>query len=172
MVIRQLQSVKIMVVYLGQYSVGGIIGYSENNIKIENCMNLGTCTGVDKNNSSNINDIGGIVGKNPNTELTIKNCYSIGNIQGMNRIAGIIALIDGGTPALPVNLTNCYWFKGSSAAVVASNDFSTAISKVNVTELNATQIKQQSSYEGFDFDTIWQINEGNGTPKLRNMPQL
>jgi hypothetical protein len=34
------------------------------------------------------------------------------------------------------------------------------------------QMKQQSSYEGFDFETVWAIdpNINNGYPYLRSLP--
>jgi hypothetical protein len=57
------------------------------------------------------------------------------------------------------------------------NTTATAVSDIsdneftNVQALTATQMKQQASFVGFDFGTVWAINPAinNGYPYLRGM---
>ena len=77
-------------------SAGGLVGYADENIFINNCYNS---TSINARNSA-----GGIIGYiYAGTTRNCINCYNKGSIQG-NSAGGII----GGTTAGAVNIYNCY----------------------------------------------------------------
>ena len=42
---------------------------------------------------------------------------------------------------------------------------------VNVTGKTEAELKQKSTFTGWDFDTVWRIDEGNDTPRLRALTE-
>lgn len=154
----------------GQAFVGGIVGVNEG--KIENCFNIATVIGgadqvggIAGNNSGSITNcynkgsvrgiriLGGIVGYNPSSG-TVTNCYNIGKVDGseMESIGGIIGYNDWGS------FENCYYLDTCGAGGSG-------------TSLNAEQFKDQSNFAGFDFATVWQMNNTLGRPTLRSIPE-
>ena len=93
--------------------------------------------------------IGGVAGTGGGT---ITNCYNAGSVTGgTSYIGGAVGNATG-------TVTSCYYLSdGSMTDAVAVG-------------LTAEQMKQQSFYEGFDFETVWGIDAGinNGFPYLRS----
>jgi len=70
----------IKTTYPGYYSIGGILGYSSNNIII-NCYNKATVIGNNSSSSNSNNGYcAGIIGYSSNNKII--NCYNEGNISG------------------------------------------------------------------------------------------
>ncbi len=145
---------------------GGVAGYSGSDGSVIGCYNMGSVTGS--------GNVGGIVGQGYGV---IENCYNMGNVKGTgSNIGGIVG--NGST------ITNCY----STGSVTGGTSVGGAVGKTSGTviacyylsdgsmtdsyavALTADQMKLQSSYEGFDFETVWGIDEGinNGFPYLRS----
>ncbi len=156
----------------GDY-VGGIIGGCARNTIISNCSIIGNITGN--------NYVGGIVGFG-DWEGNITNCSVMGNITGNNYVGGIIgdgnvdisySLFAGKLMAksyfggvtgdhLYSTITSCYFDKtlaGTEIAVGGTTDTTGA--------LTTEQMKQKASFVGWDFETIWDIDEGVSYPFLR-----
>jgi len=135
----------------GSYDVGGIAGYCGGTIS--NCENSGDVSG-----SSNV---GGIVGECYGTEAnktTIEKCYSVGavTVNGTPKDVAIGA-IDETNNNVDVNYV---YILDTSAA----DDMT-----YGGTLLTDAEMCQQSSFVGFDFDTVWTM-EGNPDypyPELR-----
>lgn len=151
----------------GYQYVGGIVGYVE---YCEVASNISQCA-----SSGNITAtkgyVGGILGYYDGT-CSIKNCYSIANVKGegsySSRVCGI-----GGPDA------NCYFAGTISGAdinyvhPVGSNTSYYDSEKTKISgkqgALTTKQMKQQASFQGWDFDNIWTIQEGVDYPKLRSL---
>lgn len=181
----------------GGSSVGGICGslfYGN----IENCMVTGDISGyqyvggiVGRNNDSyysssiisqcassgNITatygEVGGILGYRYGS-CSIENCYSIANVKAEGEGSYNYTAYGIGYSA-----ENCY-FAGTISdtgdvypiGVYNTNSYydseKTKISGKQ-SALTTKQMKQQASFQGWDFDNIWTIQEGVDYPKLRSL---
>jgi len=144
-------------IYFYSSYAGGLVGHSENTT-IENCYATGNIAV-----SSYYYDsyVGGLIGRSFRT--TIKNCYSTGNATAAyyspsSYAGGLIGYSYGNT------VINCY--RLSSQTITGDN-----INQIG-TPLTLEQMKDKSSFVGFDFDTVWAIdpNINNGYPYLRANP--
>ena len=111
-------------------AAGGIVSSNISN-KIANCFNTGKVEG---------NTAGGICDWNYNP-CTIASCYNIGKIDGTIRSGRIAGYNNGG------RISNCYYLSMNNS----SND------EIGI-GLLFSEMRQQESFVGFDFDTIWQID--------------
>lgn len=176
----------------GNGYVGGICGYAnmgtiegcrvEGEIKGSNCVGgiLGDCAGSSTVISQSFStgsviastsyypSAGGISGSNG----TIENCYSDSDVRttGSN---GYVMGIGGGTTS------HCYFAgtikgEGSLRPITHSSSFACYYNsdKINVSSANGmalttSQMKKRASYQDWDFDKVWKIDEGKSYPKLR-----
>ncbi len=140
-----------------EFYVGGIAGYSEAS-SFENCYSL-----VDiffEYKSMNIYAAGGIVGQSKDCEFSC--CYAVtdfeesfigyGNTEGKNLYRGGLV----GNTVSGNTFENCY-FSGDSEYAVGFLQENPQSTKA----LTDDEMKLQSSYEGFDFENTW-IMEENG----------
>ena len=167
----------------GNASVNGIVGYMsgfwvENYIdyRICNCYNAGTITSYAE----------GSTGIACGSGVFIENCYNSGNIIGgsVARIASISAQENSQDEIVRTGkISNCYnvgelsgkdaLFSGNSSEYNISNTYCLK-GMVNLEEsgtqyLSSDQMKNAANFIGFDFDTIWKMDEGfYGYPVLRN----
>lgn len=179
----------------GNGYVGGICGYAnmgtiegcrvEGEIKGSNCVGgiLGDCagsstvisqsssTGSVVASSSYYPQAGGISGCGNGTN---ENCYSDSDVRtiGSN---GYVMGIGGGTTS------RCYFAgtikgEGSLYPITYSSCFACYYNsdKINVSSakemaLTTSQMKKRASYQDWDFDKVWKIDEGKSYPKLRVM---
>jgi len=150
--------------------VGGLAGKIQNNSTTEKSYSTGNVEGIEfvggfaggnlENSSisnsystSNVESYGfagGFVGVNAE-KSTITNSYSAGNVQCNQNFGGFV----GGNYSYST-IKNCYYDKEKSK----QNDFS-AIPKTSF------RMKQQKTYENWDFEKVWIINEGISYPRLR-----
>ncbi len=150
--------------------VGGLVGKIQNNSTIEKSYSTGNIEGMEFvggfaggnfENSSISNSYstgnvesyrfaGGFVGVNAE-KSTISNSYSVGNVECNQIFGGFV----GGNYSYST-IKKCYYDKEKSK----QNDFS-AIPKTSF------RMKQQTTYENWDFEKVWIINEGISYPKLQ-----
>ena len=179
----------------GGSSVGGICG-SLSDGNIENCMVTGDISGyqyvggiVGRNNdnyysssiisqcasSGNITAtkgyVGGILGDYYGS-CSIKNCYSIANVKTEGSYSSSVY-------GIGYSAENCY-FAGTISdtgdvypiGVYNTNSYyDSEKTKISGKQgaLTTKQMKQQASFQGWDFDNIWTIQEGVDYPKLRSL---
>lgn len=147
----------------GGEDVGGIVGYSRGYSSISQCASSG-------NIMANSGYVGGILGYG---SCSIKNCYSIANVKGEGSYPSRVCGIGGSSE-------NCYFAGTISGAdinyvyPIGSNTNSYYDSeKTKISgkpgALTTKQMKQQASFQGWDFDKIWTIQEGVDYPKLRSL---
>ena len=130
----------------GSYS-SGIISYPEEGTIIENCYSTVECTGY---------ACGGIAAQTNGSKAYINNCYSNAYIKydSIYKGGGII------NPSKAYNdtVTKSYYNK----------DLTTTSPELSgVTGCTTEQMKNQSTYKGWDFDNVWYMDESTGYPKLR-----
>lgn len=123
---------------------GLVIGYSKSNTTISNFFISGSMSGGGVYH-------GAVIGANDGM-LNINNLYVSGAL--VNSVV-VSSTTRGGV------LNNVYWIGETTG--VSTSTYGTLISK-------NSDSKKKSSYNGFDFDTIWAIKEGTSRPYLRNLP--
>lgn len=169
--------------------LGGICGYAyegtiegcrvEGKIKGSDCVGgiLGDCAGSSTviSQSSSTGSViasaiaGGILGSVPYG--TVKNCYSDADVR--TNTSWYVMGIGGGTTS------HCYFAgtikgEGSLCPINSNSSFACYYNsdKINVSSakgmaLTTSQMKKRASYQDWDFDKVWKIDEGKSYPKLR-----
>ncbi len=121
---------------------GGVA--AENTGTITDCFNLGQISGF---RDVAVTQIAGIAMSS--SDATVKNCYNLGLVKnsGVNN------------PLISGNCVNCY------AWDILGTD-GTSVSRT------VEELKQQSTYQGFDFENVWQMSENAEYPfpVLKNVP--
>ena len=164
----------------GAHRVGGLVGEAKN-ITIENAYATGTLTHKDNSNvyddydnynGRNLIYFGGLVGgvaaeyhdDERYTKTTINNAYFSGSLNTNERTTTAKGAIVGGnvSPNVELVANNVYYDdKGGEQDGGSANGIDYG------TPLTPAQMKKQSSFKGFDFNSIWEIKEGQSTPTLR-----
>lgn len=152
----------------GYQYVGGIVGYSSNNgyvvSNISQCASSGNVIATD-------DYVGGILGYRYGS-CSIENCYSIANVETegsySSRVYGIgdsaencyfAGTISGTGDVYPIGVYNTNSYYDSEKTKISGKQGA----------LTTKQMKQQASFQGWDFDNIWTIQEGVDYPKLRSL---
>lgn len=134
----------------GWTQTGGFVGVTGSNALIENCFSYGSIwvervvLGAGIDNDSN----GGFVGKNSSGNTIIKNSYAYVVIS-LRKNLGWYTDSDsrGFGKGAQTSWYNNYCLSGQTTTGASG-----------ATELSTDQMHQQSSYAGFDFDNIWQMD--------------
>lgn len=147
-------------VYAKQYSAAGILGlsYSGSIATIENAYNIGAVS----NDNSLFGGIVGSISGTPASTANISYCYNQGTLIGPNSSKGGIV----GYKTNTYNGKANYWLSTCGA----SYGIGSTSANTNATPLSADQMKVQTNFVGWDFDTIWKMDTTKGYPVLRNMP--
>jgi hypothetical protein len=160
----------------GFSSVGGLVAYNDGSI-----LNSYSNASIFGNNT-----VGGLIAFNGNFG-NITNSYSLGDV---TRLSGSIWSVFGGFLADKYNdaVTNCYSIgkviyddeidptdKGFSSSSISGNnywDIETSLqitSGTGATGLTTIEMKDPNNFVGWDFDTVWAIEEGITYPYLRSI---
>lgn len=170
-------------------SAGGISGSVYEGSLISKCYNSGNITATSESVSSyDYSYAGGIAGNLYAGE--IKNCYNVGNMYSDGYSGGISGKTEGNENNPMGKIINCYnigeimstdyYSGGISGAVYGSAEncyYLDTISKGtesgfgDMTSCTLEEMKQQKTFEGFDFKTVWTMDGNTGylLPKLRGM---
>jgi type IX secretion system substrate protein/GLUG motif-containing protein len=149
----------------GGTSVGGFCGENDRKVTIKNCYAKGNVTG----NYSEFCGIGGFVGCNTiqvsskvPIYLIIENCYCSGSVSGNSLHKGGFCGRDQNEDDTTISINNCYWDK----------DKSKWLSSTSGTGKSTSAMKQQSTFNNWDFESIWSIdpNINDGYPYLQEPP--
>ena len=152
----------------GYQYVGGIVGvggeWNNDNSSISQCASSGNIIATD-------GEVGGILGYRYGS-CSIENCYSIANVKAEGSYSS-------SAYGIGYSAKNCY-FAGTISGtgdvypigVYNTNSYyDSEKTKISWKEgaLTTKQMKQQASFQGWDFDNIWTIQEGVDYPKLRSL---
>jgi hypothetical protein len=125
----------------GTIYVGGLVGDNCNGT-VSNSYASGDVTG-------NL-DVGGLVGSNDGNRSQIANSYSIGRVTGTTDVGGLLGGNNQGV------VSNSYYNLDTSG----QHDTGKGIPVADA------QMKQQATFNGWDFESTWAINENNYYPVL------
>jgi len=126
----------------GKSTVGGIVGCCMG--IIEQCRAAVNVSGNDR--------VGGLAGAN--TEGAIAECHAYGKVSGKAYdIGGVAGCGDN------AHFDKCYW----DIQTTGQQDSSGGEGKTT------KEMKSRSTFWGWDFEMVWQIEEGNGYPSLRSI---
>jgi hypothetical protein len=170
----------------GYEYVGGFCGLNQGDlgaITISYCYSNGNATGDD-------DYVGGFCGSNYNyvmsASLIIENCFSAGNASGGNYVGGFTGANSEGSGVAEISycysygvnegsiftggfcgdnsgtINNCYWDTEASGSSMSDGG----------TGKTTSQMHTESTFEGWDFDDVWELDEGYnwGYPILLYMP--
>jgi len=127
--------------------IGGLCGYNGyNSGSINNCYSTGSVTGGD-----NSNYLGGLCGRN--YDGSINGCYSTGSVTGGTGFDSLGGLC--GQNGGDGSISNCYFLDTAGL----DNGLGTPLTE--------SEMKQQSSFAGWNFTEIWWIDEGHDYPHLQ-----
>lgn len=136
--------------------IGGLIGYCEK-AKVINCYATGSVVG-DKN-AGVLTGAGGLTGNINNAEVS--SCYATGNVTGGNNSGGLIGLNDGN-----FTVVNSYY---NSETCGCSRSIGNEVNNQTIIGLTTAQMTQESSFQGFDFSSVWTITDGITFPRFQNI---
>ncbi len=157
-------------------NTGGLIGTNEGTV---------TTSGSTAVVSGNSN-VGGLIGNNART-ATVTNSYAQGNVTGKSNVGGLVGVNSDASLLYVSVIKNCYAIgavsKGSSTGGLIGHNYGTVTSGYynkdtalqsdtdKGTPVSTTNMKNVSTYAGWDFDAIWAIDSSinNGYPYLRSM---
>ncbi len=143
---------------------GGILGtfstaYSDE-VLISNCYNAGEIS-CQRANSR----VGGILGddrkdgnRTGTTKLTIENCYNVGKITKTNSsavVGAIVGEITGNTSN--TSIRGMHYLGGTASSPFGKGSNSAYKAKKN----SDTEMKQASTYSGWDFGDVWTMGTGD-----------
>ncbi|NIK78067.1 hypothetical protein FHS15_003205 [Paenibacillus castaneae] len=137
----------------GNQYVGGLVGggqrspisNSYTDVKVTGVQYVGGLTGY----LDNQNDVFG----------KVTNSYSVGEVSGQTDVGGLIGGVKDG-PSPKYSITSSYWDTQSS----------NQLTSVYGTGKTTAEMKMKSTFVGWDFVKVWEINEGNDYPRHRTNP--
>ena len=147
----------------GKNNVGGLCGYVWGNSSVFK-QSSADVTVVGEEDS-----VGGLIGWCD--YMTIKDVYTVGNVTGRSYVSGIVGNFN------RTDMSNAYTvahITGQSyVGAVNGNNYASSISnciynseltglknQTSATQKTVKQLLHESSYENWDFEKVWHINEG------------
>ena len=166
---------------LGTSYVGGLIGATRS-AKMEKVGSTGAVKGGD--------EVGGLIGASASV---IVNAFSVNVVRGFENVGGVIGLsdqFDGGY--LQQNIYSASMLKSPydeygqkvAAGIIGGNFFgsgedmkscyydSTVAALGRIDGYSTELMLKQSTYEGFDFNSVWAIQEGKSYPYFKGMDPI
>lgn len=152
----------------GYQCVGGVVGGNTNKSSVSQCASSGNITATN-------GYAGGILGQDVSS-CDINNCYSIANVKAEGSYYYYSYAYGIGSGA-----EKCYFagtISGTEmnsvcpiAGSYSNSYYDSEKTKISGKRgaLTTKQMKQQASFQGWDFDKIWTIQEGVDYPKLRSL---
>lgn len=139
----------------GTRFAGGVVAYTNcrntsGTSEMLNCLNTGTVT----NESCGA----GILGRQYG--ISVKNCYNAGAVVATTGFGAIVGKAEG---QIYCETDNAYYLATTSTKDIGTS--SDLCVKLNVQALSADAAAKQESFDGFDFDLIWKME--NGAPALQ-----
>lgn len=127
----------------GEFFVGGVAGIVDATSTLTDVYSTGV-------QLDGVGSVGGLVGGVSNG-TKIERAYATGRVTGMIVTGGLVG--DGTS----TGIKNSFY----DSSTTGQNDTGKGTSKTTV------QMKQQATYVGWDFNTVWKIEEGLSYPTLR-----
>lgn len=164
----------------GSLRVGGFAGENSSDSTISRCYSTGTVTGLEKTDAPSV-QLGGFLGYNGYGSLVI-NCFTTGDVTGDDSIGGLAGANTGYSTlenCYAANITESinsspdylgglvgYKFGGNYPISCYHNGVDNGVGTV----LSDDEMMQEVMFANWDFENIWDIEEGISYPFLRPMP--
>ncbi len=136
--------------FYGDLNIGAFIGVS-NRGEINDCYSDGYVNGVEY--------VGGFIGVTENTKIS--NVYDVSCVDGNDYLGSFV-----GCSSSSNTFNHCYYHNVNTEKL---NGIGEGYGEVYVKELSILQMKNNSSWKNFDFDSIWTITENSTFPRLRSV---
>ncbi|WP_368974710.1 GLUG motif-containing protein [Caldifermentibacillus hisashii] len=130
------------------YFTGGIVGRQYG--LIENCFTDCNVIGG--------NDTGGFVGFLPNETAILKNNYTKSKVSGQINTGGFYGRMNTNAGYRPTFVSNYF-----NKTIAGTTNYQTS----GVVGKTTEEMKQQSTYIGWDFENVWYMDSQTGYPTLR-----
>ena len=143
---------------------GGFVGYI-NQGEIQQCYALSSVNGAETK------IMGGFVGYGNSADVRIKNSFACANMQPSAYSAGFAGFANG-------SIQNCYTVSDNETGFIKSGDatvtgcYFSSVYGGEDTKAAAkapAEMMALTTYTGWDFDSIWDIDEGAGYPTLQGL---
>jgi filamentous hemagglutinin family protein len=168
----------------GALVTGGLVGFNTGAITLSFSTEAVSASGGDR-------DLGGLVGYN-DTAGTIANTYATGAVGAGTDTGGLVGYnlgsvatsysdgavasgvtsggVAGDNSASGV-LTDVYWDEGTSGRsnALGAGTLGSSTNVIAIGGSTGNDIYSQSTYIGFDFTNVWEINPATSRPYLRNV---
>lgn len=167
----------------GEDGVGGIVGLLQASNRSDNKVSRASSSGVVLGLKSATGGLFGIVRAAGPSTISINDSYSVATVSGQ-ALTGAVAGALGACPGAEVSVRNVYASghvsSSSSYPVnpiegtleVSSSYYEEGLGGVSTAVIglakSSSQLKSKSTFSGWDFISIWEIDEGVSTPALRD----
>lgn len=163
-----------------QVRAGGIIG-THGSGNITNCYNTGEISVTNRLSfASSFSALGGVTGFGQGTTGvgSKKTSYNIGELKANTTdalyrggVMGTFGVPVGSGTGVIYGIDNCYFLDTTAQHGVNIASGSNPAAVRNIAPLTAAQMKQKANFEGFDFDSVWDIDpaKNGGYPFLRGV---
>lgn len=139
--------------------VGGLVGTNDMSGSITNSYSTGAVTASISGTKGG--GTGGLVGYNKGS---ITNSYSTGSatgtVSGTGGVGGLVGYNDNGS------VTGSYWNTTNNSGLSGIGYGTTTGTNVQATGLTDAQMKQAANFAGWNFTTVWGMQEGTTLPYL------
>lgn len=125
----------------GNNSIGGLVGGTDYFSLVDNSYASGAVDGIKY--------VGGLVGGLGFTG--VQKCYACGSVSGTQMAGGLVGSSNGNVPVWS------YWDRETTGQANSSKSAS-------FYGKTTSEMKLQSTYEGWDFGAVWSMEEGMGYP--------
>jgi hypothetical protein len=129
----------------GTNSVGGFLGFLGGNFitsTVSDCYAMGSVAGG--------RGVGGLVGGTDGGHTAVENSYAVGMVTGDEMVGGLVG------DDFAITVEHSYWDIEN-----AGQSFS-----AGGTGKTTAEMYHQGTFEGWNFDTVWWIDEGNNYPRF------
>ena len=145
----------------GNKAVGGLVGVAYNNAEINNSYSDSDIEAFDS-------IVGGLIGFR-HTSAIIFNCYSNGFVNAPSEVGGLVGKKDFSLSEININneISDSFEFIYEEAVQSFWDiDASGTIISADGDGKNSEQMTQKETYINWDFEELWQMNEGDSAPFL------
>lgn len=145
---------------------GGIAGKSVGSIS--DSFNTSKITASSASTSSTDVNAGGIVGKSY-SDSSLSKCYSTGGITSRTNVGGIAGFADANATVSESYWNNQDTFTVGSTNLPQSTKKGIGSGTDTTVGLTTSEMKNQTKFEGFDFEDVWSIadKENDGFPMIQ-----
>ena len=145
-------------------NAGGIVGFMADS-DIRQSYSAGSVTGT--GTSVNIGGLAGVQNLTGSLDLGIQDSYSFSDVSGDDKVGGIAGATNSS------KITNCYYsgflssqenfsdlYGGNSNFTVVLDSYWNAEPNCSIGGSNVSELQMQSTYENWDFSSVWGFQSG------------